>query len=316
MIIVTSAKVRRDIRENLIQTHPDIDFRFHTHINDAEDDLKEAEILITYGEDLTENHIYSAINLKWIMVIAAGLDKMPFVAIENKGIIVTSAKGIHAIPMAEYTMSMMLQVARQAKTVISNEQNKKWDRFLEMTELHRKTIGILGAGAIGQEIARLAKAFNMKVIGLNRTGKQLNNFDKIVTKKDIDNLLNEADFVITVLPKMKETNEILAKDQFNQMKENAILINIGRGNVINEEDLLAALASGKLMHAVLDVFHDEPLPQDHPFWLENQITVTPHISGISPQYQPRAFEIFDHNLNVFCSHEGNYINLIDPRKGY
>jgi len=313
---VTSAKIRRDIREKLIESYSELNFRFHTNINEAENDLKDADVLITYGEDLNDKYIDMAKKLKWIMVISAGLDEMPFEAIEKKGITVTNAKGIHAIPMAEYTIGMMLQVARQAKVVIDNESNNNWDRTPTMMELYGKTIGILGAGAIGQEVARLAKAFNMKVIGLNRSGDPVENFDQIVTKKQLGSLLKESDFLVSVLPKIKETNNILGKDEFKQMKKSAILINIGRGNVIHEQDLIKALRNEEIQHAVLDVFNEEPLPIDHPFWSEEKITVTPHLSGISPQYQPRAFEIFNYNMKVFLDRKGDYINLIDLKKGY
>lgn len=316
MLVVTSAKIRRDLRERLTQTYPNLSFRFHSHISEAEDDLKDADVLITYGEDLNGNHINMTKKLKWIMVISAGLDEMPFAEIKKKGITVTNAKGIHAIPMAEYAIGMLLQVSRQAKLVIENESNQKWDRSPTMTELNGKTIGILGAGAIGQEVARLAKAFNMKVIGLNRSGNPVANFDHMVTRSDLSTLLEESDYIVSVLPKLKQTDNILTEKQFDQMKGNTILVNMGRGNAIHEQDLLVALHNEKLKHAVLDVFNDEPLPDDHPFWKEEKITVTPHLSGISHQYQPRAFEIFDHNMKIFLGETGNYINLIDPEKGY
>ncbi|WP_280770123.1 D-2-hydroxyacid dehydrogenase [Salipaludibacillus daqingensis] len=316
MIVVTSAKIRRDIRIRLTATYPEFHFRFHTHIDEAEKDLKDADILITYGEDLSDEHIENATHLKWIMVISAGLDEMPFHSIKKKEIIVTNAKGIHSTPMAEYAIGMMLQVSRQTKVVIENEANHKWDRSPKMTELNEKTLGVLGAGAIGKEVARLAKAFNMRVIGMNRSGRKVENFDQMVTKANIDSLLENADYIVSVLPKMDDTNKILARNQFVKMKNNVVLVNMGRGNAIHEKDLLIALKNGELHHAVLDVFNEEPLPEDHPFWGESKITVTPHLSGISPQYQPRAFEIFEHNLKVFLDREGDYINLIDPKKGY
>lgn len=316
MIVVTSAKIRRDIREYLVKTYPDMEFRFHTNINEAAEDLKEAHILITYGEDLSDQHIEQAAALKWIMVFSAGLDRMPFKAISGTDIIVTNVRGIHAVPMAEYTLGMMLQTAREAKSVIENEKNHDWNRSPVMTELHGKTVGILGAGAIGQEVARLAKAFNMEVIGFNRSGKKPENFDSIVTFDNLATLLKSSDFIVSVLPKLTETDNILAAEQFKQMKNSAVFINIGRGNAVNEADLLSALKNGEFSHAVLDVFKEEPLPEDSPFWLEEKVTVTPHISGISRQYQPRALKIFEHNLKVMTGHGGDYLNVIDPEKGY
>ncbi|SER86544.1 D-2-hydroxyacid dehydrogenase [Salipaludibacillus aurantiacus] len=316
MMVVTSAKIRRDLRHHLKHTYPDIDFRFHTHMNEANEDLKIADILITYGEDLTDSHIDSARNLKWIMVISAGLDQMPLKAIGKRGITVTSARGIHAVPMGEFALAMMLQTAKQSKALIKNEQSGTWDRSPRLTELHGKTLGILGTGAIGREIARLAKAFNMTVIGLNRSGQQVDSVDRIVTSDQLPLVLKEADFIVSVLPKVKETDQLFTEKEFKQMKEDAILINMGRGNIINETDLLKALKEKEFQHTVLDVFNEEPLPEGHPFWSEKRITVTPHISAITPQYQPRALEIFEHNLKVYRGIKNEYINLVDPQKGY
>lgn len=315
MIVVTSGKIRSDLQEQLRAMFQKIDFRFHPHINKAEKDLQEADVLITYGEDLVDRHIEEAANLKWIMVISAGLDQMPFKAIEKKKIIVTNGKGIHVIPMAEYTINAMLQISRQSEEILSNQKNKEWDRPI-VSELYGKTIGILGAGAIGQGIAKLAKAFGMNVIGLNQSGKEVGSFDQIITYNELPVILAASDYIVSVLPKMKETDNMLSKKQFDLMKNDAVLINIGRGNVVNEADLLNALEHGQIKHAVLDVFNEEPLPKEHPFWESKSITVTPHLSGISPQYQSRALEIFEKNLEVFLSGNGKYINLIEPTKGY
>ncbi|WP_306454072.1 D-2-hydroxyacid dehydrogenase [Evansella halocellulosilytica] len=316
LIVLSSAKIRRDLRENLLNKFPEVTFIFRDKMNEAEEELPHADILITYGEDLTQAHIERAAKLKWIMVISAGIDRMPFQAIKEKNIFVTNARGIHKTPMAEYAISMMLQVARKAKAIISNEQNQVWERKIEMSELSGKTIGVLGAGAIGQEIARLSKAFQMKTIGLNRSGKQVENFDEIFSYDQMRTILERADFVVSVLPKTKETNNLLGLEEFKRMKNDAILINIGRGNVINDADLISALNEGELAHAVLDVFNEEPLVKEHPYWEMEQVTVTPHISGISPQYQPRALNIFEENLKVFLAKKENYINVIDLERGY
>lgn len=315
MIVVTSAKIRRDLREHLKVKYKQVDFRFYSNIDEAAEDLKQADVLITYGEDLTGHHIEQASCLKWIMVIAAGLDQMPFEVIRKNNITVTNAKGIHAVPMAEYTINAMLQVSRQTEELLTSQDQKVWHRP-EMSELYGKTIGILGAGSIGQGIARLAKAFGMNVVGLNRSGKEVECFDRIIAYNELHDLLKSSDFVISILPKMKETDELLSEKQFKKMKTNAVFINIGRGNVINEADLLEALDRGEIKHAVLDVFNVEPLPKGHPFWEAKDITVTPHVSGISPQYQVRALEIFEENLEVFLKGKKDYINWIDPVKGY
>lgn len=315
MKIVSSANFKTEIKDKLIRTYSGVTFRFFGNIEEAESDLTDADVLITYGEDLTDEIIGKTEKLKWIMVISAGLDLMPFKAIKEKGIIVTNAKGIHKFPMAEYTIGMMLQIARQTKQLIQNEKDHNWDRRVPMMELCGKTVGILGAGTIGTQIAKYAQVFNMRTIGFNRRGKQVEGFEEIVTMENIHKLLKESDFIVSVLPSTPNTNGLINKQLFDQM-ENVIFINIGRGKTVNEEDLVIALNEGRIDHAVLDVFHEEPLPKDHPFWEMEKVTVTPHLSGISSQYHPRALEIFEQNLKVYLAGGDHFLNIIDLEKGY
>ncbi|WP_147804144.1 D-2-hydroxyacid dehydrogenase [Alkalicoccus halolimnae] len=316
MVIVSSANILQEIQSDFISKYPDLDFRFCNDISEAERELSEAEILITLGEDLVPEHINMAKNLKWIMVISAGMDKMPFEAIAERNIFVTNAKGIHAVPMAEYTIHMMLHTARQATVVLEQERQRVWDRSPVMMELHSKTVCIVGAGAIGTEIARLAAAFRMKTVGVNQSGRNIDYFDEIFPVKELRSALQHADFVISVLPKTPETDDLFSGEAFKAMDKHAVFINIGRGNVVNEKALIDALDKNELHEAVLDVFKEEPLPSSHAFWSHPKITVTPHLSGISPQYQPRAFKMFSSNLNVYLSGEGEYINPVDTVKGY
>jgi phosphoglycerate dehydrogenase-like enzyme len=316
MNILTTCKVKSNIRTHLTNTYPELHFQFCPNIEEAEPHLEDAEILITYGEDLTDEHIEKAKNLKWIMVISAGLDRMPFLKIAESDIIVTNVRGIHASPMAEYAIGMLLQVCRQSKTLMENEKAHNWDRKVPMTEISGKTMLVVGTGAIGQEVARLAKAFRMKTIGVSRSGNPVEYFDETAKSSSLLERIKEADFVISVLPKTKETKHIFQEQHFNNMKESAIFLNMGRGDVVDEAALLSALKNEQLSHAILDVFEKEPLPADHPFWEMDNVTVTPHLSGISPQYQPRAFEMFEQNLQKYVHNEKPLINEIDPNRGY
>ncbi|ADI00215.1 D-2-hydroxyacid dehydrogenase [Salisediminibacterium selenitireducens] len=316
MLIISTIHIRRDIRERLTGDYPEHEFRFHKSITEAEGDLSNAEVIITYGMDLEAKHIDIAERLKWLNVISAGVDQLPFEAIRGRDILVTNAKGIHAIQMAEYTIAMMLQVARETKTLIQNEAGRKWERKLPIRELYGHTAAILGTGAIGTEIARRTKAFGMRTIGFNRSGREADQFDRIYTIDHLKDQICGIDYLISVLPKTDETDGMLNKEVFNNIKSSAVLINIGRGNVIQETDLLTALQDGAFTHAVLDVFNEEPLPQDHPFWLEERITVTPHMSGLSPEYQPRAMDQFDINMKKWEQGETDFLNRVDPDKGY
>lgn len=316
MLIVTSAKIRRSIQKRMKETYPDYMFSFHESMEEAKSELPQADILITYGSGLTDELIERAERLKWIMVISAGIDGLPLQAIKERNILVTNVTGIHKIPMAEYTIAMMIEAVKHIKRWHENERKHVWKQFSDMNEISGKTLAVLGTGAIGSEIARLAQAFHMKTLGLNRSGRSVEYFDEIYTNDQVNGCVGQADFVVAVLPYTKETEHFIGREQFKAMKDEAIFINIGRGKTVNEADLLKALREGEIAHAVLDVFEEEPLPEDHPFWEMEQVTVTPHSSAITPQYQHRAFEIFEKNLQMFVSGGDNFINQIDYDRGY
>ncbi|MCC3359331.1 D-2-hydroxyacid dehydrogenase [Bacillus sp. REN16] len=307
-----------EVTENMKKAFPDEEFIYCEDIEKALPKLHNADILLTYGEDLIPEHIQMAKNLKWIMVISAGLELMPFKAIEEKGILVTNVRGIHKIPMAEYTLSMMLHITKKNKTIVEQQKHKSWDRLTHFPvgELYGKTIGILGVGAIGGEIARLAKAFNMKTIGLTRSGRKHEYIDEMVQFDGLNDICENADYFVSVLPSTNETKYILNESHFDRMKKDAIFINIGRGDLVKEDVILKAMQSKKILHAVLDVFEQEPLPADHPFWTLENVTVTPHISSKSQYYQPRSFEIFEKNLHIYKQGGNEFINKIDLNRGY
>ena len=316
MRIVSSVFPKEIIQEEIKSEFPEIQFEFYKGMKDAEKAFYECEVFLTYGDDLTVNHIQKNNHLKWIMQMSAGLEKLPLKAIEEKGIMITNARGIHKIPMAEYTLGTMLQWVKQTRALLENEQEENWDRKIRMEELFEKTVLILGVGAIGGEIARLAKAFRMKTIGVNRSGKGVGNIDELYLTEQMMDALPKADFIVSILPSTPETKHLLTKDHFVAMKNTAVFINIGRGDLVDESLLLHALEKNEIAHAFLDVFEKEPLVKDHPFWKMKNVTVTPHLSSVTQNYLPRALEIFKHNLNTYLNKTGDYMNVIDLKKGY
>lgn len=303
-----------DIQNELKREFPQVSFHFKKGIE--RELLSDAEIFITYGEDLTAELIEEAKQLKWIMVMSAGMEKMPFAACKKQGILVTNARGIHKIPMAEFTIGMMLQHVKQLTTLWENEKNAIWERKLPMGELFGKTVLVLGSGAIGGEVARLAKAFNMETLGMNRSGLNTEWVDRMFGMQNVEQALPEADFIVSVLPSTSETRNFLKPSHFALMKQSAAFINIGRGDIVEEKVLLDALVNHEIAHAYLDVFYTEPLAENHPFWTMENVTVTPHISSLTKNYLPRSFEIFKENLRTYMKKEKSYINLIDLNRGY
>ena len=318
MLVVSTFLIREEkLVTDLKNIFPNVTFEFYKSIKEVPDSsISSAEVILTYGTDLTTAHIEKASHLKWVMVASAGVEKLPFNALKERDTFVTNAKGIHGLPMAEYTIAMILQVTKSVKPLLKNEEEEEWNRRVPTTELNGKTITILGAGAIGKEIAKLAKAFQIKTVGVNRSGKSVDYFDEIYQMTDLEVALQKADYIVSVLPSTNETKYILNSDHFNIMKESAIFVNIGRGDLVKEDVLIDALDHNQIYHAVLDVFETEPLPKGHPFWKMDNVTVTPHISSITQNYQPRAIDIFSYNLSSYINQEKHYKNLIDVERGY
>ncbi|MGE8207576.1 D-2-hydroxyacid dehydrogenase [Heyndrickxia sp. NPDC080065] len=316
MKIVFTFEPPFEMKADLNSSYPDIQFHYFQNAELAKEDMKNTEVIVTYGEDLDDEHIYQAEKLKWIMVTSAGLERMPFKAIKEKNILVTNARGIHKIPMAEFTIGLILDYAKSFQRLWKNNRSKVWDKSTPLNELHNKTMMIVGAGAIGQEIARLAKAFGMNVIGVNTSGGSLENFDKMVTLENISAVLDKADFIVSILPSTKKTIHYFKRSHFEQMKETAVFINIGRGDVVEEEILMDALKNKEIAHAYLDVFQVEPLPENHPFWSMENVSITPHISSTTKNYLPRALDIFRINLHTYTNNKERFINVIDLERGY
>ncbi|MYL51052.1 D-2-hydroxyacid dehydrogenase [Halobacillus litoralis] len=317
MKIVSAIKrVPDEIQLRLQTRFPEAAFIFCHGMGEAKYYLEEADVFITYGEDLDREKIQSAKKLKWIMVLSAGMDRMPFDEIAKRDILVTNVRGIHAQPMAEYAISMLLQVSRQSKTLFQQEQKAEWSRRPVMNEISGRTMILLGTGAIQQEVARLAKAFKMKTIGVSKSGKKKPHFDQNFPVQQLELVLPLADFVVAALPSTSGTRYLLEEKHFKEMPKRSIFLNMGRGDLVASEVILHAVRQKEIAHAVLDVFEQEPLPEDHPFWREENVTVTPHLSGISPHYVPRGFDLFEKNLSVFISGEGELRNIIDPKRGY
>ncbi|MGE7763106.1 D-2-hydroxyacid dehydrogenase [Peribacillus sp. NPDC097895] len=314
MLILSTIIPNESIQTKMKDTFPDLNFIYQEKWTD--EPLSEAEILITYGEDLTEEVIRKATNLKWIMVMSAGMELMPFKALEDRGILVTNARGIHKIPMAEYAIGMLLQYEKKMKLLMKNEGEELWDRKIEVGELNGKKMLILGAGAIGGEVARLGKAFRMKTMGVNRSGQPVESVDRLYTLDHLLEALPEADYIISVLPSTGETKDLLQKEHFKAMKDSAVFVNIGRGDLVNEEVLIEALETKELAHAILDVFNPEPLGKGHPFWRMENVTVSPHLSSKSGEYLPRTFAIFEKNMLEYLGAGKDFINVIDLSRGY
>lgn len=304
---------RDNQQERLRAEFPEVDFHFlykdKTH-------LPTADIVVTYGEDLTAQDIESANNLKWLMVASAGIEKMPHAAIAERGIVVSNVRGIHKTPMAESALAHLLSLKRSLPFIYDNQRKKEWNRKTKSSELSGSTAVIFGPGAIGSEIGRLLQTFGVHTIGCNRTGKDSEYMDEMVSFNDSLNVLSKADIIISVLPSTKETRQLLKAEHFQEMKETAIFMNLGRGDLVEDRIMLEALQNNEIAYAVLDVFEQEPLPDDHPYWSMDNVIISPHVSSHSGKYVERALDVFIPNLHAWLSGTKTPTNPVDMERGY
>ncbi|RLQ93801.1 D-2-hydroxyacid dehydrogenase [Falsibacillus albus] len=279
--------------------------------------IKDAEIIAGWKKGIeNQGHLKEA-SLKWLQTWSAGVNSLPLQELEQKDILITSANGVHSYPISETIFALMLGLTRKIHAYVRNQSEKKWHHANLGLEIHEKTIGILGVGAIGQETAKIAKAFGMKVLGLRNSGKPAEFVDEMYTADQLHALLPQCDYVVITLPLTNETHHLFGEEQFKLMKDSAFLINIGRGNIIEEAELIKALQKKEIAGAGLDVFEKEPLDEKSPLWNMENVIITPHTAGSTEHYTRRVIEdIFIPNLKEYLKGETPSINLVDYEKGY
>jgi len=255
--------------------------------------------------------------LRWIQLTSAGADRLLNSGFIEEGVTVTTVSGLHATPIGEFVMAMILMFAKGAPQTVRAQLRHEWSRFAPR-ELYGKTVGIIGAGHIGAEVGRLAKAFGCRVLATTRSATSHSSAayaDDIMPVSELATLLAESDFVVVSVPLTEETRGMIAEPQLRSMKASAVIVNIARGAVIVQADLVRALRDGWIAGAALDVFEREPLPPESPLWEMENVIVTPHISGGTEIYNERAVGIFAENLRRYLSGE-ELANVVDPARGY
>ncbi|AGY82253.1 MULTISPECIES: phosphoglycerate dehydrogenase [Carnobacterium] len=286
-------------------------------MDEKEIPLKSVEIIYGWtGQRSEELLTDDKHTLKWVQGKAAGVDFLDLEKLERNKILLTNGSGIHSIPIAESVFGMLLAHARGIQQAVKNQQTKTWDQVNKLMELHGKTILIVGTGKIGVEIGRLAKAFNMKTIGVNRSGRDVDYMDLLIKQPELKEQVKQADIVVNILPHTDQTHYFFNEDIFSQMKEGTLFINVGRGPTVKTDDLIKALDNGKLAFAGLDVFETEPLPENSELWGREDVLITPHITGIAEHFKKRLFAIFEENLKAYLAGEDLPRNLIDYDQQY
>jgi phosphoglycerate dehydrogenase-like enzyme len=273
------------------------------------DFIERMDILLTVR--ISDELLKKASKLQWIHTITTGVDYLINLPSLRKEVLISCSRGVHVPQMSEMALLFMLALNRNLPQFIRNQDKRVWERWPTKL-LYQKKVGILGIGAIGEEIARKCKAFGMTVFGIDVVKREVEAVDYFYGPEDLVRVAREVDYFIIVVPNIPQTRKIVGAEVLSSMKRSAFLINIGRGEVVDEEALIHHLKSGRIAGAALDAFWAEPLPEDHPFWGMKNVVLTPHVGGMSEFCVDQVLAIFEENLRRFLKGERkDLINFIE-----
>jgi phosphoglycerate dehydrogenase-like enzyme len=255
-----------------------------------------AEILFTWGGsgNVPERYCHTNDRLKWLHSFSAGMDPVMRSSIAALPIFITNSSGIHAVTISETVMGFIIAYNRTFPFMFQKQREHVWAKGMTRApvEATGKTVGIVGAGAIGAQVAVRARAFGMRVLGLRRHPAPAPNYDEMLVNDRLDELLARSDYVVIATPLTDETRHLIGTEQFKLMKKSALFINVARGGVVDQDALIAALREGEIAGAALDVTDPEPLPEDSPLWDMENVIITPHMSADAPILAQLAIDFF------------------------
>jgi phosphoglycerate dehydrogenase-like enzyme len=273
--------------------------------------LASAEVLFDVDRpNVRAGLIERAPRLRWIQASSSGVGEwIRRLGLHETRVQVTNASGVHAVPLAEFVVFAMLYFAKQMPLVQSQRATRRWERFAGEV-VRGRTVGVIGLGRVGQEIARVCTALGLDVLGMRRR-PAANEYGP----QDLHTVLAQSDYVVLIAPYTAETDTLLNAEAIAKMKRGAVLINISRGAIVDEEALLNALRSGQLAGAALDVFRHEPLPPDSPFWAMPNVLITPHSMSTAVGENDLLVDLFCDNLRRYLDSQP-LRNVVDMQRGY
>ena len=238
-------------------------------------------------------------NLKYIQLTSAGFDRVPMEYIKEHNITIHNARGVYSIPMAEYAVCGVLDIYKKAAYFRQNQQERKWEKNRSLRELFGKTVCIVGCGSVGTECAKRFQAFGCRVLGIATSNRNQIFFDEVRSVIQFDDTLMQSDVIILAVPLTEATRNLIDKRRLALMKKEAVLINISRGGIIEEEALETVLKEHLISGAVLDVFQEEPLAEDSPLWKYDNVIISPHNSFVGEMNSYRLQNIIICNLENY-----------------
>jgi len=283
-------------------------------------ELPDTDIFVGYS--LRAKQLKDAKKLKWLHSTAAGVAQLMYPELRDSGIMVTNPSGVFSVPMAEHIVGLLLALARNFPDSVRQQdravwsQQELWDKPQHLAEVNGQVLLIVGYGSIGRELAKRARAFEMRVWGVTRSGEGDGNYaERIFPAGQLPEALPEADYVVVAAPETAETKNLIGAKEIAKMKRGARLINVSRGSLVDEKELLCALENGTLAGAAIDVAETEPLPADSPLWKAPNLFITPHTSALSDRLWQRQTALLVELLERWFDGREMF-NRVDLARGY
>ena len=306
--------------ETLRKRFPHIRFIHATTPEQRAEGLADCDIAYTWI--LNKDEAAKAPNLKWVHTSAVAVETLCLDELFARSVAISNTRGVQAVPIAEHVIAVTLALAKQIPFVVENQLHARWAQNEFMDErlpwlLKGRTLGLVGVGTIGSEIAKRAEAFGMRVIALRRRPAYgtIGHVERVYGKEELDLFLGQCQVLVICAPLTPETHSLIGATQFAQLPKGAVVINVGRAKIIDTDALIAALKAGHLAGASLDVFPQEPLPPEHPLWKTPNVILTPHTSGFRKGHWDEVVELFGDNLDRFLRGEPLKFR-IEPELGY
>jgi phosphoglycerate dehydrogenase-like enzyme len=300
ILLTLPEKIRLQYYNRLRGEFPEMTIDLVDHHSKVDPYIGAADILLTFGAHMADHVLEKGKKLRWIQALGTGVDgivdRPPF----REGVLVTNMHGLHGDSVPEAAIMLMLALARDLPRAVRQRNARKWERYPSQL-LKRKTVGIFGVGAIARSLAPKCKSFGMAVVGISSAPRKLEGFDYMVHRDKIEAAVRDLDFLVLLTPHTSETHGIIGAEVLAAMKPTAFLVNLARGGIVDEEALVHALREKRLAGAALDVFANEPLPEDHSFWSMDNVIVTPHLGGFHDQYAEEALPTVVENFRKFLA---------------
>ena len=307
--------------DKLSAQFPQLEITRLTSYDGFEKYLGNAEIL--FSQSLRREQFAVARNLRWIHSPSAGVHQFMFPELVNSGVVLTNAREVHGPGVAEHVMALMFAIAKRIPASVKFQLKHVWGQEILWNEgncpldIAGATLGLVGFGSIGSNVAKFAHAMGMRVVVVREhpAGQRAEFVDDELPSGRLHEMLSQADYVVMSPPLTPATRGMIGREQLAQMKSTSFLINVGRGSLIDEQALIAALRERKIAGAALDVFDKEPLPADSPLWDLDNLLITPHTAGMDPRLWEQHYALFSENLRRYFSGQP-LLGLVDKESGY